>query len=477
MAKNKWISFQKLTDRFRTTKKATAKQTKSYQIPGVYVEEISNLPKSIAQVETAVPAFIGYTEKTEIQNGQNLTTKRINSLFEYELYFGSSPKESGISIDATNHDDPTVDFHSPSKYLMHYAMQSFFANGGGSCFVVSCGIYSDGVINYQDLESALLKTSAIDEITLLVIPEAINLDNPQKHADLINRSLLECSKLKDRFSICDVYTHGGSYSDDISLFRNKVSGAGRLKYGAAYYPFLEMSLNKSFDPAKITVTTSAGETSMASIESESPYLYQSIKSKIERMPVLMPPSPAVAGQYTSVDMSRGVWKAPANVSLNQVIKPSVSINDTQQGSMNIDPVSGKSINAIRSFSGQGVLIWGARTLDGNSNEWRYVPVVRLFMMVEESIKKGLEQVVFEPNNNNTWVTVKSMIENYLTMLWKQGGIMGATPNDAYFVKVGLGSTMTPDDILEGRMIIEIGMAVVRPAEFIVFSVLQKMKSP
>jgi len=477
MAKNKWFSFQKLADRFRLTKKPIVKQSAPYKTPGVYVEEVSNLPRSIAQVETAVPAFIGYTEKTEVKNGQNLTTKRINSLFEYELYFGYSPKENGLRINATNPDDPTVDFHSPSKYLMHYAMQSFFANGGGSCFVVSCGLYSNGVIIYQDLEKALLETSAIGEITLLVIPEAVNLDNPQKHADLLNRSLLECSKLKDRFSICDVYTHGGNYSDDISEFRNKVSGADRLRFGAAYYPFLEMSVNKSFDPAEITVTTSSGETTLASIQSENPYLYQNIKSKIQRLPILMPPSPVVAGQYASVDMTRGVWKAPANVSLNQVIKPSVSINDSQQESMNIDPVSGKSINAIRSFSGRGVLVWGARTLDGNSNEWRYVSVVRLFMMVEESIKKGLEQVVFEPNDNNTWVTVKSMVENYLTMLWREGGIMGATPNDAYFVKVGLGSTMTSSDILDGRMIVEIGMAVVKPAEFIVFSVLQKMKSP
>jgi phage tail sheath protein FI len=146
-----------------------------------------------------------------------------------------------------------------------------------------------------------------------------------------------------------------------------------------------------------------------------------------------------------------------------------------QEDLNVDPGSGKSINAIRSFTGKGTLVWGARTLAGNDNEWRYVSVRRFFNMVEESSKKATAQFVFEPNDANTWVKVRAMIENYLTILWRQGALAGAKPEQAFFVKVGIGQTMTAQDILEGRMIVEIGMAAVRPAEFIILRFMHKMQ--
>jgi len=187
----------------------------------------------------------------------------------------------------------------------------------------------------------------------------------------------------------------------------------------------------------------------------------------------MPVSGAIAGIYAMVDNSRGVWKAPANVSLNGVIGPAVKINNKDQETLNVD-TTGKSINAIRSFTGKGTLVWGGRTLAGNDNEWRYISVRRFFIMVEESVKKASEPFVFEPNDGNTWTKVKAMIENFLTLQWRAGALQGAKPNDAFFVHVGLGETMSEDDILNGRMIIEIGMAVVRPAEFIILRFSHKM---
>lgn len=189
---------------------------------------------------------------------------------------------------------------------------------------------------------------------------------------------------------------------------------------------------------------------------------------------LIPTSGAIAGIYASVDRTRGVWKAPANVSIADIIGPAVKINDEIQGGLNVD-TSGKSINAIRAFTGRGTIVWGARTLDGNSNEWRYVPVRRFFNMAEESIKKATEPFTFEPNDANTWVRVRAMIENFLTIQWRNGALAGARTQQAYYVKVGLGETMTSQDILEGRMVIEIGMAVVRPAEFIVLKFAHKMQ--
>jgi hypothetical protein len=188
----------------------------------------------------------------------------------------------------------------------------------------------------------------------------------------------------------------------------------------------------------------------------------------------VPPSGSVAGVYARVDNLRGVWKAPANESLNSVTGPTFNVSADEQAGMNVDPTAGKSINIIRSFIGKGTLIWGARTLAGNDNEWRYVSVRRFFNMVEESSKKATEQFVFEPNDANTWVKVQGMIENFLTTMWRQGALQGAKPEHAFYVAVGLGKTMTALDILEGRMIVEIGMAVVRPAEFIILRFSHKM---
>ena len=196
-------------------------------------------------------------------------------------------------------------------------------------------------------------------------------------------------------------------------------------------------------------------------------IYANIVKAIKEEGIVLPPSGAIAGIYAYVDSNRGVWKAPANVSISAVVGPTIKIDDNDQRNMNVDVNGGKSVNAIRSFAGKGTLVWGARTLAGNDNEWRYIPVRRLYNMVEESVKKATSWVVFEPNDANTWVKVKGQIENFLNTLWRDGALAGAVPADAYFVMVGLGTTMTSQDILEGRINIEIGMAAVRPAEFII----------
>jgi len=203
--------------------------------------------------------------------------------------------------------------------------------------------------------------------------------------------------------------------------------------------------------------------------------YSNLLGEIRTVMNLLPPSSALAGIYTTVDNNRGVWKSPANISLNSVIKPSVNITHEEQENLNIDEVSGKSINAIRTFPGIGTLVWGGRTLDGNSLDWRYINVRRTMIMLEQSIKMALRSYVFEPNDANTWVTVKSMIVNYLTEKWKQGALAGASPEDAFDVQIGLGVTMTGLDILEGRMIISVKLAIVRPAEFILVRFEQQMQ--
>lgn len=205
-------------------------------------------------------------------------------------------------------------------------------------------------------------------------------------------------------------------------------------------------------------------------------IYASLIKGINNSLTTCPPSGAIAGIYSLIDNQRGVWKAPANVSLNSVVGPIVNFDISDTDGLNVDAVAGKSINAIRAFAGKGTLVWGARTLAGNDNEWRYISVRRFFNMVEESVKKSTYWAVFESNDANTWVKVRGMIENYLTQKWREGALAGATPKDAFYVRCGLGVTMNAQDILEGRLNVQIGMAVVRPAEFIILQFSHKLQT-
>jgi uncharacterized protein len=162
------------------------------------------------------------------------------------------------------------------------------------------------------------------------------------------------------------------------------------------------------------------------------------------------------------------------VKLNFVKEPMVLIDDEAQKDMNVT-ATGKSVNAIRSFAGKGILVWGARTLAGNDNEYKYIPVRRFLNMVLESVKKSTGVFVFEANNADTWAKVRVMIENYLTNLWRQGALAGAKPQVAFYVKCGLGDTMTAQDILNGLLIVQIGMAPLRPAEYISLTFSHKIE--
>jgi len=177
---------------------------------------------------------------------------------------------------------------------------------------------------------------------------------------------------------------------------------------------------------------------------------------------------------TTMDNQVGVWQAPANTSIVGAVSLPINLSESQQGNLNVDPVSGKSINAIRFFNGIGILVWGARTLDGNSQDWRYISVRRTMIMLEQSCKLAAHSYVFQPNVKNTWEAVKAMISSFLNTIWKEGGLQGATASDAYSIECGLGTTMTSDDILNGFMNVTVRVAIVRPAEFIVLTFQQEM---
>ena len=582
----------------------------NYKTPGVYVEEISKLSASVAPVATAIPAFIGYTEK-RVKNGKTLATAtpvRITSLLEYEEIFGGAFDEK-LSVTLTGSSvaeaDTTIVVAAAtqlSPYTLYNNLVMYFGNGGGPCYIVSVGLYTNlaipgdptTLIDVDDLEAGLAAVENEDEVTLLVVPEAIVLSAANRKT--INDDMLaQCNKLQDRFAILDTAVLGGTVNDDGIGFRADV-GTDYLKYGASYYPSLKTTIGLNFENSGVAITDSrtggtftggktlehvlngnnvgvsatgtitiddfsalagdvitinghaftegaaldwqAGGTNvqaatslltaittfadaaysatrasnvititavpgnagnsiaMAYTDNGSPgvtlsgptltggsaglkadkTLYNNIIKEIKKkFEVTLYPSSAMAGVFARVDFERGVWKAPANVSLRLVKDPTVMVTSEQQENLNVDATTGKSINVIRKFAGKGVIVWGARTLAGNDNEWRYVPVRRLFIFIEESVKKATEFVVFEPNDANTWLRTKTMIENFLTGLWRDGALAGAKPEHAFFVKVGLGETMTALDILEGRLNIEIGLAAVRPAEFIILKFSHKLQ--
>lgn len=481
-----------------------------YRTPGVYVEEISKFPPSVAEVATAIPAFIGYTERTEY-NGQDLLNKptRITSLADFEEIYGGAFNET-FTITVTAAGVDTLPVAPAFIYKMHYCMRMYFANGGGPCYIITSGAYNPvPAVSLPELQLGLTALRKEDEPTIILFPDATSLGSAANFYSLYQAALLQCAELGDRVAVCDVYEGNEDYTgvgtDVINRsaevgppvvevgFRDGI-GNNNLKYGAAYYPWLESIYTYAYDADTLAITGTYSEgaipanttlkkdipvggdpvaeaISLFHLDSE---LYNKVVDEIEKLKVVLPAGPAMAGVYAAVDNARGVWKAPANVSLNAVSRPSVILDDDDQQALNVHP-TGKSVNALRQFAGKGTIVWGARTLAGNDNEWRYISVRRFFNMVEESVKKASEQFVFEPNDANTWSKVRSMIKNYLTVLWRQGALAGATPEDAFFVAIGLGETMTALDILEGRMNVEIGMAAVRPAEFIILKFSHKMQ--
>ncbi len=477
--------------------------------PGVYIDEVSLLPPSVVAVETAVPAFIGYTETGSPEGSDNPKAVKIASFQEYLDFFGGpqAPGDLGINVTVVDTVQDITDSSSTvtgstlisrsitgNDYIMpthnmYFAVKHFFDNGGGDCYIVSVGGY--GAVNDSKLMGGIDALEVEDEVTLIVVPEASSDDN---YDGIYAHALDQCNKLKDRFVILDVpqsddaVTSRSAAASNISDFQQNSNLGDYGLYGASYYPYLETTIDIPFDGHEDEIGISHSRVLADGSASQDPssalpdnlagitenLLAIQIGNAVADISVVLPPSAAIAGIYARVDKNRGVWKAPANVSVAQVIKPMVKITDDMQEDMNVDPNAGKSVNAIRTFTGRGILVWGARTLHGNDNEWRYVPVRRFFNFVEESVKKATYRFVFEPNDANTWNTIRAMIENFLTVQWNLGALQGAKPEDAFFVRVGLGQTMTAQDILNGRLIVEIGMAAVRPAEFIILRFMHKL---
>ncbi|OYQ36284.1 phage tail protein [Niveispirillum lacus] len=409
-------------------------------------------------------------------------------------------------------------------YYMYNSIRLFYQNGGSDAWIISVGPYGppsgkplddaktplvNANVKLADLQRALDLLKIELEPTIYVCPEATLLPAAD-NATLTQSMLLQAQELQTTVCLFDVINGNQpdpiQYTQDIEAFRNS-TGTHGLKYGICYYPFIGTTIMQSGEidftnlfggdikqlaplldnptspnpvaakiidmiqnPPATPLTTSQLHAALTNASKT----YALIIKQVMNVANLLPPSGAMAGVYTVNDNTAGVWNSPANTSIVGAASLPIKLTDSQQANLNVDAVSGKSINAIRFFNGQGILVWGARTLDGNSLDWRYISVRRTMIFLEQSVKLAARAYVFALNNANTWAAVKSMISSFLTDVWKQGGLLGAKPNDAFSVSVGLGTTMTAEDLLNGYMRVTVLVCVVRPAEFIEITFQQQM---
>lgn len=441
---------------------------------------------------------------------------------EYYLVAQSGVPESGEYVLVNGQylsilPDPNTIYH------LYNSVRLFYQNGGGDAYIVSVGPYgpaskkpmtdpSVNVVNPNVQLNDLLRGLALlgneQEPTMYVFPEAtlLSLDN---NGTLMQSALEQAALVQSVVCLFDII--GGAnpdpilYKTDIQNFRDRTGSTG-LGYGACYYPFIGTTVMQS---STIDFTNLFGgdtkqllnllsppsapnpdvNTLIGMIESPPPVpmsnsqlqaalliaspIYGQIVQHVISSANVLPASAAMAGIMTLTDNLEGVWKAPANTGIVGAASLPIRLSDDQQQNLNVDPVSGKSINVIRFFTGQGILVWGARTLDGNSQDWRYISVRRTMTFIEQSVKLAARDYVFEPNNKNTWSAVKSMITTFLMRVWTDGGLQGSSPADAFQVNVGLGTTMTADDLLDGYMRVSVLVALSRPAEFLAFSYEQE----
>jgi hypothetical protein len=439
--------------------------------PGVYIVEQSALPNSVVEVATAVPAFIGYTERADDRGVPlRMQPRRIGSLAEFDRHFGGGPHprfEIKAVADGATFEQGGQGYAvqlTSTRYRLYHGMQHFFLNGGGPCCIVSVGGYEDP-IDPAALTAGIAALAQEQEPTMVVVPDAVSLDH-DRCIEVQKAMLAHCANplQRNRFAILDIWGGdrglGGS-DDPVARFRGALGSHG-LDFGAAYYPWVHTNIvqdrdldHECFDadsragliellkadwrPAgpkdavdaigrddaawTAAADAAAAKGSLKTDDEKKAWvadrkarlqktlwagspLYGTILAEAARQLNLQPPGAAMAGVYAMVDNNRGVWKAPANVSLAGVTAPAVAIPHEQQEGLNVTP-QGKSINAIRSFVGEGVLVWGARTLDGNSLDWRYINVRRTMIMLEQSCKFAVKALVFEPNVAGTWVVIKT----------------------------------------------------------------------
>ncbi len=408
--------------------------------PGVSFSQ-SLLTPTAYENATAVPVFIGYTE-----TGEPGELYAIESFADYKKCLGAS---YSAWVEAN---DSAVGTGNPVKgSVLYYALQHYFDNNGGRCFVLCINQYTalkdakDSDIAADLSNPTVLSAIATEpEISLVAVPDIVLIDwdtaaDEDKADDEIKlklwfkvwQALLQIPQ--EHFNLFCILDTPASVKQTINC---KQFISDNATYAAAYWPHL--------------ITD---------------YGVDAKKTKTSKDRIKLPPSAAVIAAIQHTDRERGIWKAPANIPLSHVIKPEFSQWETEK----LFSEGTVTINAIRSFPGRGVRIWGCRTLVNNSNNpsiFQYVQTRRLVSYIETHLTQISRFFVFEPNNELTWIKLKGFARSWLRKLWQSGGLFGTQEDQAFQLFLGIGESMTQEDIKQGKMIMRIDVALLYPAEFI-----------
>lgn len=408
-----------------------------YLSPGVYVKEVPSAIRPIAGVSTSTAGFIGVVDDKVImppEPGKFEDGKPIS-------YAVAASGEPQLITNWEEFKNTFGDIQDSNKVLAH-AVYGFFNNGGTRCWVIRVTDLKKTKKDTQEVDQvkdALAKFEAIDEIALVAVPMPTDLKtakpkqnepdpNLARHVEIREMVLSHCENMEDRFAILD----GEETVEDNIEPKTIYSKADRSamgktsKYGAVYFPWIDVSGEKDY----------------------------------------IPPCGHIAGIYARVDSERGVHKAPANEVIRGALGLKYRVSRSQQDGLNPD-----GINVIRQFNGT-VTVWGARTIGGDANaDFKYVNARRLFNFLRESIEEGTRWAVFEPNNKSLWQKIKRNLTAFLTNVWRDGALFGDTPEQAFYVKCD--EETNPPDVRElGQVVTEIGVAIVKPAEFVIFKISQ-----
>jgi hypothetical protein len=393
--------------------------------PGVYVQEIPAGPRPIQAVGTSTAVFIGDAPLANAMVGQ---ARAVNNWSEFVARF--MPPQNRKSTVLSN------------------AVYGFFENGGSRCFIVNTG-------KGGDVDDALAAAAVEDEIAIVAAPGHTD---PASHAAIQSH----CERLEDRVGILDTPEE----VDDIELLTQvETAEAGGGGGGGTASPSARGrrgSRTKDEGPKKGGMLPAQSLRGFTSVY----FPWLTVMDPIEDTLVNVPPSGHMAGIWARTDANRGVHKAPANEIVNGALNLSYRLGREEQGVLN-----DVGVNCIRLFAHAGICVWGARTRADPASEWRYLNVRRLFNMIEESIVEGTSWIVFEPNDRTLWKSIRRDIGAFLTRVWRDGALFGATPDEAFFVKCDE-ETNPPEVIDAGQVVAVVGIAPVKPAEFVVFQVMQ-----
>ena len=387
------------------------------QAPGVYVKEVPTGPRAIGAVGTSTAAFVG---RAPLKGSHVNEAVACNNWSQFVKEF-------------TSRDSAGTD--------LARAVFGFFQNGGGRCYVVNIGD-QDSIAGDARTRTGLGRLEAIDEIAIVAAP---GFADPVSYDAL----LTHCEKLEDRVAILDPPV--------------AVANIDALKQVAT----LSAAAGGEPEPA----AEGSEESALRPRNSEGGYgafyfPWITIRDPLGKGIVNAPPSGHIAGIYARTDAARGVHKAPANEAIRGALGLTYRVAREEQGELNRS-----GVNCLRYFSNAGIRVWGARTLAAEASEWRYINVRRLFNMIKESIAEGTSWTVFEPNDPTLWQAVTRDVSAFLKTLWLDGALMGASPAQAFYVKCDA-ETNPPEIIDQGRLIVEVGIAPVKPAEFITFRIGQ-----